>query len=253
MSKACPERSRRDNALKGRRFGSLGELATFLERWNRTVARLRIHGTTRKQVYSHFLEVDRPALQPLPEHSFSLFEVGTRVVHPDGHVQVEGAYYSVPHNLVGQEVRVQWDSHLVRIYAGGKCIAVHSRTSAGLFATQGEHRPSHKPARQEAYEATLLAKASHIGPRALAWAQAAEAERGVRAYRLLQGMVSLTRSHPKERVDWACGVALDRGVFRYAVLQRLVDRASSQAPIRQLLQQHPLIRDLNEYTQEVAL
>jgi len=243
----------KDNALKGRRFGSLSELGAFLERWNRTVARLRIHGTTRQQVYSHFLEADRPALQPLPERPFSLFEVGTRVVHPDGHVQVEGAYYSVPHNLVGQEVRVQWDSHLVRMYAGGKCIAVHTRTSAGLFATQGEHRPPHKPARQEAYEATLLAKASHIGPRALAWAQAAEAERGVRAYRLLQGMVSLTRSHPKERVDWACGVALDRGVFRYAVLQRLVDRASSQAPTGQLIQQHPLIRDLNEYTQEVAL
>ena len=66
-------------------------------------------------------------------------------------------------------------------------------------------------------------------------------------------MVSLTRSHPKERVNWACGVALEHGVFRYAVLQRLVSRESSQAPTPQLLQQHPLIRNLNEYTQEVAL
>ena len=243
----------KDNALKGRRFGSLGELAAFLERWNRTIARLRIHGTTRKQVYAHFLEVDRPALQPLPEQRFSLFEVSTRVVHPDGHVQVGGAFYSVPHHLVGQEVKVHWDSNLVRVYGSGRCVAVHSRTSAGLFATQGEHRPAHKPARQEAYEATLLAKAAHIGPQALAWAQAAGVERGVRAYRLLQGMVSLTRSHPKEQVNWACGVALEHGVFRYAVLQRLVSRESSQAPTPQLLQQHPLIRDLNEYTQEVAL
>ena len=48
----------------------------------------------------------------------------------------------------------------------------------------------------------LLGKAEHIGPQALTWAQEVIAERGVRAYRLLQGLISLTRSHPRERVDW---------------------------------------------------
>jgi transposase len=241
----------KDNALKGRRFDSLEELDAYLKRWNRTVARLRIHGTTRQQVYAHFLEVEKPALKPLPASPFSLFAVGTRVVHPDGHVQLEGAFYSVPHTLVGEAVRVQWDDHLVRIYAHGQCVAVHSRTLAGSFATQREHRPAHKPARQEAYEATLLSKAEHIGPQALAWAQAATQERGVRAYRLLQGMVSLTRSHAREQVEWACGLALEHRLFRYSILRRLVEQASVQVPIPQLLQQHPLIRDLHEYTREV--
>jgi hypothetical protein len=242
----------KDNALKGRRFDTLDELSSFLRHWNRTVARVRIHGTTRKQVYAHFLEVEKPALKPLPKERFSLFEVGTRTVHPDGHVQVEGAFYSVPHTLVGEEVRAQWDEHLVRVYAQGQCVAVHSRAPAGHFATRPEHRPAHKPARQEAYEANLLAKAEHIGPRALAWAKAATQERGVRAYRLLQGMVSLTRSHPKEQVDWACGVSLERGVFRYPVLRRLVDQASSQTPLPLLVQEHPLIRDLRDYAKEVT-
>jgi transposase len=243
----------KDNALKGRRFDSLEGLDSFLKRWNRTVARLRIHGTTRKQVYTHFLEVDQPALQSLPQSPFSLFEVGMRVVHPDGHIQIEGAFYSVPHILVGTEVRVHWDDRLVRVYAQGQSVAVHSRAAAGTFATRGEHRPAHKPAKQEAYQATLLAKAEHIGSRALAWAQAATEERGVRSYRLLQGMISLTRCHPREQVDWACGVALERRVFRYATLQRLLEQALAQTPAqpRQLLQQHPLIRDLREYTQEV--
>ena len=54
-------------------------------------------------------------------------------------------------------------------------------------------------------------------------------------------------------MDWACGVALERGVFRYATLQRLLEQAAAQTPAKQLqlLQQHPLIRDLREYTQEV--
>jgi transposase len=38
----------KDNAVKGRRFDSLEELNIYLVRWNRTIARLRIHGTTRK-------------------------------------------------------------------------------------------------------------------------------------------------------------------------------------------------------------
>jgi len=52
------------------------------------VARVRIHGRTRKQVYTHFLEVEKPALKPLSSERFSFFEVGTRTVHPDGYVEV---------------------------------------------------------------------------------------------------------------------------------------------------------------------
>jgi len=105
----------------------LDELNDYLARWNRTIARLRIHGTTRKQVYTHFLEVEKPQLKPLPPERFALFEIGTRTVHPDGHIQVEDAFYSVPYMLVGEEVKVQWDEHLVRVYARGRSVAVHSR------------------------------------------------------------------------------------------------------------------------------
>ena len=48
----------KSNALKGRRFDSLEALAAYLERWNRTVAQVRIHGTTRQQVLRHFLNSD---------------------------------------------------------------------------------------------------------------------------------------------------------------------------------------------------
>lgn len=245
----------KDNAVKGRRFDSLEELNAHLVKWNRTIARLRIHGTTRKQVYTHFLEVEKPVLKPLAAEYFNLFEIGTRTVHPDGHVQIGGSYYSVPHTLVGQEVRVQWDDRILRVYAYGKCVAVHCRIPAGTFATRKEHRPAHKPAKEEAYVAGLLSKAEHIGPNALDWAKAACEERGVRAYRLLQGMVSLTRSHPRERVDWACRVSLKRRLFRYKVLRRLVDEAATQHPIQApvLTQSHEIIRDLFEYSKEVSI
>jgi transposase len=242
----------KDNALKGKHFNSLEELNDYLARWNRTIARLRIHGTTRKQVYTHFLEMEKPLLNPLPSERFALFEIGTCTVHPDGHIQVEGAYYSVPHILVGQEVKVHWDEHLVRVYARGRSVAVHSRHPAGAFATQKEHRPEHKPAREEAYVANLLSKAEHIGPHALSWAKAACDERGVRAYRLLQGMISLTRSLPRERVNWACGLALQNRLFRYKILRRLAEKETA-SQLSLFIQHHEIIRDLREYAEEVKL
>lgn len=242
----------KDNALKGRRFDSLEEMDSFLKRWNRTIARVRIHGTTRKQVYTHFLEVEKPALKPVPPERFSLFEVGTRKVHLDGYVEVARAFYSVPDRLLGEDVRVYWDERLVRIYHGGQCIGVYTKASAGSFNSLDEHRPAHKPARQQAYQDNLLTKAERIGERALNWALGAIEERDVRSYRLLKGMISLTRKHPKERVDWACGIALEHRVFHFKSLQRLVEQAAARAPVQPpLIQSHELIRNLSEYSKEV--
>jgi hypothetical protein len=173
-------------------------------------------------------------------------------VHPDGYVEVDRAYYSVPHRLLGDAVRVYRDDRLVRIYHQGQCVGVYTKAPAGSFNSLDEHRPAHKPARQQAYQENLLAKAEHIGPRALTWAKAAVEERDVRAYRLLQGMISLTRKHPRERVDWACGVALEHHLFRHKSLRRLVEQAAARLPVPlSLIQSHEIIRDLSEYSQEV--
>ena len=52
-----------------------------LRHWNRTIARLRIHGTTRRQFWRHFLETEQSALQALAATPFSLFTSGTRTVY----------------------------------------------------------------------------------------------------------------------------------------------------------------------------
>ena len=69
------------------------------------------------------------------------------------------------------------------------------------------------------------------------------------SYRLLQGMLALTRKHPAERVDLACALALRARSFRYKTLRRLVEQQAERAPTpsRQLTQQHELIRPLSDY------
>ena len=78
-----------DNAIKGRMFSSLEEQNGFLREWELTVADTRIHGTTRLQVGKHFADAEREALLPLPPEPFPSYREARRIVHRDGHVEVE--------------------------------------------------------------------------------------------------------------------------------------------------------------------
>jgi transposase len=237
----------KSNALKGRRFESLDAQNAFLRHWNRTIARLRIHGTTRRQVGTHFVEIEQPALQPLAPDAFPYFASGERTVHTDGHVEVGGAFYPVPLALLGQKVRVRWDAHLVRVFTDDTLVAVHARVRDGVYAPRaGEAEAS---TRQQAFVDRLVGQCERVGPALKQWADAALAARGVRAIRLIQGVLSLTRKHPRERVLVAIAEAHARQHFRYQTIRQLVERTPPR-PAPTLRSADPAIRPMTQYTLE---
>jgi len=238
------------NALKGRRFDSLEAHNAHLRHWNRTIARLRIHGTTRRQVWTHFVEVERPALRPLAADSFPMFRCGERTVHPDGHVEVDGAYYPVPARLLGEGVRVQWDEHLVRVYHRDELAIVHARVPAGHYARIPGQSPAEPTTRQHAFIAQLLGRCERVGSPLHQWAEAALTDRGVRAIRLIQGVLGLTRKYSREAVLRAATTALTHRLFRYKHLERLALQAAPQQPPLPLTSDDPSIRPLTAYTVE---
>ena len=240
----------KSNALKARRFGSLQEKNAFLRHWNRTVARLRIHGTTRRQVWSHFLEVEKPALKPLAVEPFAIFESGTRSVHPDGHVEIAGAFYPVPHHLLGQTVGVRWDRHLVRVFHGEIQVAVHVRVAPGLFAPRPGQSAEEMLSSQRGFLERLLLRCERVGPELRHWGEAAFQERGVRAFRLLQGVLHLTRTHTREHVLHAARLATEHRLFRYKDLQRLASLAQGDPKQPRLIDDHPAIRPMTAYRME---
>jgi transposase len=237
----------KSNALKGRRFDSLDTQNAFLRHWNRTIARLRIHGTTRRQVWTHFIEVEQAALQLLPSDPFPFFASGERTVHTDGHVEVGGAFYPVPLALLGQKLRVRWDVHLVRVFNGDSLVAVHARVREGVYAPRaGEAEAS---TRQQAFVDRLVGQCERVGPALKQWADAALAARGVRAIRLIQGVLGLTRKHPRERVLVAIAEAHARQHFRYQTIRQLVERTPAR-PAPTLRADDPAIRPMTQYTLE---
>jgi hypothetical protein len=100
--------------LKGLRFESLEEAQAYLDHWEQRWADTRIHGTTKRQVAAMFAE-EKPTLLPLPLEPFRYYQYGERIVHLDGCVEVEAAYYGAPPGWIGRQVGVQWDDLYVRL------------------------------------------------------------------------------------------------------------------------------------------
>jgi transposase len=146
--------------LKGRRFESFEEAQTYLDNWELRWADTRIHGTTKRQVAAMFAE-EKPALLPLPIEPFRYYQYGERVVHLDGCVEVEAAYYGVPPGWIGRLVNVQWDHLRVRIVDP----ATHQLLREHVRQQRGRHRihPDDNPKRVAQSTAQLLARAARVG------------------------------------------------------------------------------------------
>jgi transposase len=132
--------------LKGQRFESLQQAQAYLDRWEANWADTRIHGTTKRQVATMFAE-EKPTLLPLPVEPFRYYQYGERVVHLDGCVEVEAAYYGLPPGWIGRGVKVQWDELCVRILdpKTGLLLREHIRQKRGWYRIQPQDHPQQTP------------------------------------------------------------------------------------------------------------
>lgn len=243
----------KNNALKARRFGSLEEQNRFLADWERTVADTRIHGTTKRQVGQVFEKAERAALLPLPRERFACFRESRRKVNRDGHVEVARAYYSAPPEYLGREVWVRWDMRLVRIFNQRfEQIAVHVRQEQGRFSTHAQHIAREKISGLERGAAWLLSRVNLIGPQARQWSEAMLHARGIEGTRVLQGLLALTKKHSCQSLEKACEIALSYGCYRLRTIRQLVGRKASKQEPLPFLEEHPIIRPLDDYAAVVA-
>jgi hypothetical protein len=238
----------KENALAGRKFSSLAELNLALAHWEKTVADVRIHGTTKRQVAQLFA-LEKPSLQPLPNSLFACFREGPRSVHRDGHVEVEKAFYHVPPEYLRQDVWVRFDSREVRIFTKNcdgslRQIQVHRRLEPGQFTNARGIGGG-----QGSLQANLnywLKRASALGPSCERWARAVAQNRSIGGIRTLMGLVSLVDRHSFPAVNRACERALAKGTWRLRDVRALLQAKEIQTQIT-FEEHHPLIRNLSEY------
>jgi hypothetical protein len=236
------------NALAGRKFQSLAELNQFLQNWERTVADVRIHGTTKRQVIELF-GVEKPLLVPLPASLFPFFREAPRTVHRDGHVEVDKSFYHVPPEYIRHDVWARFDSREVRIFIQDKDgslkqIQVHRRIEPGKFTNargigggQGSLNSNMK---------YWLDRACSLGTSCEPWARAVAQNRGIDGMRSLMGLVALIDRHSFPEVNRACERAYAKGNWSLRGVKALLQTKETQTQIT-FEEHHPLIRNLSEY------
>jgi transposase len=235
------------NGLAGKQFAGLGAQNVHLAHWEETVADTRIHGTTRQQVRTHFLTLEKPKLLPLPASLFPVFSEAPRKIHRDGYAEVDKAYYSVPPEYVRRNVWARWDAKMVRLFNDRmEVIAVHVRQEPGKFKTDPAHIHDHKRTLIERGAEWILDRCRLLGPGAGTWAEQLYRQRGPESLRVLQGLLALAEKHPTPQLNQACQLALTHDAWHLRDLRELLARPVAQEQFA-FIETHPLIRDLQAY------
>jgi transposase len=229
-------------ALHGLRFEDPEAAQAYLDRWEERWADTRIHGTTKRQVAAMFAE-EQPHLRALPAEPFRFYRHGTRTVHLDGAIEVEGAYYHLPPGWLGRRVAVQWDALHVRILdlTTGALVREHVVTARGRRRMRDEDRPARTPATTLA----LLARAARAGPHVGALCEHLHRHDGEAGVRRILGVLALAKKHGAAATEAACAAALELGAPSYGFVKRYLARRLAAAPA--LTQIDPLIRQLTLY------
>lgn len=202
------------NFIAGRTFQDGADIKSQLRNWMDNYANQRIHGTTRKVPMQVFLAQEKEKLQALPYEEFSFFNRSIRIVAPNCHVHFENNYYSVPASLVGKEVTVRWNEHLVRIICHGEQIALHSRsTGLGNYATERNHLPDYKIYSQTEYQARYEALMADIGEYAHQYFTMLLEQRESYWFRTVRGILGLKEIYGRE----ALNLSLKRAMYYQAV------------------------------------
>ena len=229
--------------LRHQRFFSLAELnasvAVLVEQLNdRTMRGL---GTTRRALFEQF---DRPALLGLPDMAYEYAEWRRCRVGLDYHVGIDKHFYSVPHDLLRQEVEARITTGTVEVFHRGKRVASHVRSASRHPSTTAEHMPSaHRRYREWTHE-RIRREAAAVGDDAavlldLILRSRPHPEQG---FRSCIGILGLVGQHGTERVDAACARALVLGTRSYtsvaAILKHRRDQTADTAEAPSLVHEN---------------
>jgi transposase len=220
-------------ALRKRTFFALPEvneaIAELLVRLNHKSFRKR--EGTRTSLFAAF---DKPALRPLPAERYEIGQWRKLKVELDYHVPAEGHFYSVPYQLVGQQVDIRLTGTTVEIFHRGLRVASHARSFVpDQTTTIAQHRPKAHQQYLEWTPSRLLSWADVVGP------HTAELFRQILAtkphpemgYRSCLGLVRLSGKHTSERLEAAAARALHFGAYSFHSVESILEHHLENQPL----------------------
>ena len=240
-------------ALRNRTFYSITELREairpLLEKLNDRV--MRHVKKSRRQL---FLELEKPALLPLPQQPYEIAHWKRPRVHIDYHVEYEHHFYSVPYQLVGKVLDLRAAASVVEVFHEGRRVASHRQSAErGKHTTDAAHMPKAHASYAEWTPQRLVAWAAQTGPSTAAMVEEILKRRvhAQQGFRAALGIASLSKRYERERVEAACARALQVRAYSYksvaAILKNGLDRQALAEEKQAVLPLHENLRGPGYY------
>lgn len=156
---------------------------------------------------SWFVEIDQPALRPLPPRPYEYIHFKKARVNIDYHVEFDKHYYSIPYQLIGKEIELRFTAERIEFWYQGKQVALHVRSyKKGTHTTLAEHMPKAHRKHMEWTPGRFLNWAASIGAATTRLVKhllecKPHPEQG---YRSCLGLLNLSKRFGKERLEKAC-------------------------------------------------
>jgi transposase len=234
--------------LRHRTFFSLAEanmaVRELLEKLNDRPFK-KMSGSRR----SLYESLDRPALKPLPKVLFEYAEIKRASVNIDYHIEYDGHFYSVPHQIRKEVVEIRATSTTIEVLFKGKRVASHPRNFVHhRHTTLNEHRPKSHQEYGEWPPDRIIKWASKIGPAATQLVDLIMQQRNLpeQGYRTCMGILRLSKTFGELRLEAACARAVAIRGFSFKSVKSILSSGLDQRPLpeqpHQLAIVHPNIR-----------
>ncbi|MCL4469340.1 MAG: IS21 family transposase [Deltaproteobacteria bacterium] len=180
---------------------------------------------------SFFERIDKPALRPLPIEAYEYAEWKKARVNIDYHIEVDKHYYSVPYQLVREQLDVRITAATIECFYKNKRVASHIRSDEkGRHTTMSEHMPK---AHQEFLEWTperLVSWATKSGEHVSALVEKILSQRAhpQQGFRSVLGIMRLGKRYGDNRLDAACKRALEIGGYSYKSIESILKQGLDQ-------------------------
>jgi transposase len=220
-------------ALRNHTFFSLQELNKAIceklpEFNNRKFQKL---DTTRSKLFE---TIDKPALKPLPSRPYEYAEWKKARVNIDYHIEIYLHYYSVPYQLVKEQVDVRVTATTVEVLFKNRRVTSHKRSyQKGGFTTLKEHMPKSHQKYLQWTPSRIIRWAGENGPKTKKLVTRIMESRPhpEQGYRSCLGIMSLAKHYSPERLENACNRALIIKGFSYKSVKSILKNGLDQQPL----------------------
>lgn len=211
-------------SLRNRTFYRLSELnqaiKELLEKLNNRQMQ-KIH-CSRKQMFE---TLDKPAALPLVCQRYEYAEWHKARVNIDYHIEAYSHYYSVPYQLVREQVDVRATEHIIEMFYKGQRVSSHVRSyEKYAFTTKKQHMPEAHRKYLEWTPSRIIQWAAKTGEctKKLVQHIIESKKHPEQAYRSCLGIFRLEKVYPKERIENAARRALTFRTCSYQSMKSIL-------------------------------